>query len=281
MFLAKKSLGQHFLTDESYLRMIVDALYLKPTNTKKSRAIKSPDLLMARTFPMCVEIGPGKGSLTAELLSRGHNVIALEKDRRLVPVLQEKFAQEIASRQLHIIEIDALDFSPDAWRLMPGAYSVIGNIPYYITGALLQKFLTGETPPSTVVFLVQKEVAERIARAKKESILSLSVKAYGTPVYVKTIPAGAFSPPPKVDSAILAITGISRKNFTNADHEKRFFELIHAGFAHKRKLLVRNLELIFDKNAPAALTAAHIPEKARAEDVSLEQWLVLAKEKIV
>src|SRR5206468_3991269 len=112
-------------------------------------------------------------------------------------------------------------------------------------------------PPITMVLLVQKEVAERIAGnpaklrrgAGKESILSLSVKAYGDPRYVKTVPAGAFSPPPEVDSAILAIEDISMKNFMNKDQEKRFFDVLHAGFAHKRKLLKRNLEILLGKNA--------------------------------
>jgi 16S rRNA (adenine1518-N6/adenine1519-N6)-dimethyltransferase len=127
-----------------------------------------------------------------------------------------------------------------------------------------------------MVLLVQKEVAERIAREKKESILSLSVKAYGAPKYIKTVPAGAFSPPPAVDSAILAIEKISRNNFASEVQEKRFFELLHAGFAHKRKLLARNLENVLGTDTAAAMERVDIPLKARAEDIPLRQWLVLS-----
>ena len=128
-----------------------------------------------------------------------------------------------------------------------------------------------------MTLLVQKEVAERIARSKKESILSLSVKAYGEPKYLKTVPRGAFAPAPKVDSAILAVQNISRKNFKNKQQEERFFEIVRAGFAQKRKLLARNVEKVFGKGSAEALQKAGIPPSARAEDVPLEAWLALAK----
>ena len=258
MIFAKKSLGQHFLTSKSYLRAIADAAQLSAGDT-------------------VVEIGPGKGSLTAELLSRGANVIALEKDRRLIPFLHERFSHQIMSGQLRIIETDALDFEPSSWSLKPGAWRLIGNIPYYITGALLSKYLTEQAQPSTIVFLVQKEVAERIARSKKESLLSLSVKAYGTPKYIKTVPAGAFAPPPKVDSAILQISNVSRNNFVSDLHEENFFKLIHAGFAHKRKQLGRNLEPLIGKDYSNILQNVGISPSTRAEDVPLAGWLELAK----
>lgn len=257
MIFAKKSLGQHFLTGKSYLRAIADAAELQPSDT-------------------VVEIGPGKGSLTEELLSRNVKVIALEKDRRLIPLLTEKFSSEIERGQLKLVEADALDFKPSGYGLVASGYLAVGNIPYYITGALVQKFLTDPTQPSTIVFLVQKEVAERIARSKKESLLSLSVKVYGTPKYIKTVPAGAFSPPPKVDSAILAITNISRDNFVSSEHEKRFFELIHAGFAHKRKQVGRNLEPLLGKQYSNILKNIGISPAARAEDLPLQKWLKLA-----
>lgn len=269
---AKKSLGQHFLTSKSYLRAIVDALELP-----ELRSLEAGSKIAAREAPVVVEIGPGKGSLTAELLSRGARVIALEKDHRLIPLLEERFSSEIASDQLRVIESDALEFDARRSQLTARSYAVVGNIPYYITGALLQKFLTDAVQPSTIVFLVQKEVAERIARSKKESLLSLSVKAYGTPKYVKTVPAGAFSPPPKVDSAILQISNISQNNFISTEHEKQFFELIHAGFAHKRKQLGRNLESLLEKNYSNILQNVGISPTARAEDVPLVSWLNLAK----
>lgn len=219
-----------------------------------------------------LEIGPGEGVLTEALLKRGAQVIAIEKDSRLISVLQEKFS----GKNLEVVEGDALEYEPTF-----GEYKVVGNIPYYITGALFKKFLTAKKQPTTLVFLIQKEVGERIAlpagrqavHKNKESILSLSVKAYGIPKYIKTVPAGAFSPPPKVDSAILAVHSISRSNFANEAHEQRFFEMVKKGFAQKRKFLKNNLG-----HAYAEVLQAHaIDEKTRAEDVSLKQWVELSK----
>lgn len=255
----KKSLGQHFLHNPHYLGILADAAEIQKGDT-------------------VVEIGPGEGALTEVLLQRKASVIAVEKDARLIPLLQEKFAQEIKNKQLKITEGDALEFKiANDLKKKRGGYKVVGNIPYYITGALLRKYLTDEAQPNTLVFLIQKEVAERIARSKKESLLSLSIKAYGAPTYIKTVPRGAFNPPPAVDSAILLVSNISRKNFTNKKHEEHFFALLHAGFAQKRKLLRRNIEQVLGTNAEAALMHANIPLNARAEDVALSQWLLLAK----
>ena len=244
--LKKKSLGQHFLHNRHYLAAVADAAGIRKGET-------------------VVEIGPGEGALTAVLLERGARDIALEKDARLIGLLREKFKDEA----LEVIEGDALDYEP-----APGKYTLVGNVPYYITGALFRKFLSAEAQPQVLVFLIQKEVAERIARSKKESILSLSIKAYGAPAYIKSVPAGAFTPPPKVDSAILAVRGVSRSNFESREHEERFFELLKAGFAQKRKLLAGNLKGLADA---AALERAGIGAKARAEDVPLEAWLELAR----
>jgi 16S rRNA (adenine1518-N6/adenine1519-N6)-dimethyltransferase len=229
----KKSLGQHFLNNRHYLNMVADAADIKKGET-------------------ILEIGPGEGALTEVLLERGAKVFAVEKDSRLIALLQEKFKD----KNFIVIEGDALEYQPKFKK-----YKVVGNIPYYITGTLFKKFLSGKLQPSLLVFLIQKEVAERIARSKKESILSLSVKAYGAPTYIKTVPAGAFAPPPKVDSAILKISDISRKNFANATHEKKFFELIKKAFAGKRKMLRSTLG---------------IDSTQRPEDLALEQWLELA-----
>jgi len=194
----KKSLGQHFLASAAYVRAVAQAGDIRAGET-------------------VLEIGPGRGVLTAELLSRGARVIAIEKDSRLIPELSVRFAREIAEKNLRLIEGDALALEPEKLGLKDGGYKIIANIPYYITGALFEKFLGGRPQPSAIVFLVQKEVAERIAVRKKkplgsargkESILSLSVKAFGTPRYIKTVPRGAFAPVPNVDSAILAIENI-------------------------------------------------------------------------
>lgn len=236
----KKSLGQHFLHNRHYLNMVADAAHIKKGE-------------------MVVEVGPGDGALTAVLLEQGATVVALEKDSRLIALLQEKFA----GKKFTVVEGDALEYEP-AFK----TYKVVGNVPYYITGALFKKFLTAKRQPSTLVFLVQKEVGERIARSKKESILSLSVKAYGNPLYIKTVPRGAFVPAPKVDSAIVAVEGVSRKHFASAAHEERFFELVRKGFSSKRKKLKNNL----------GAQAGELGNE-RAEDLTLDQWLVLSKTK--
>ena len=255
----KKSLGQHFLTSAHYVRLIADAAEIK-----KGEVV--------------LEIGPGEGVLTRELLARGAKVVAIEKDARLIPVLQETFAEEIKNKTLVIHEADALDYDISKSFSKRQEYKVVANIPYYITGALLKKFLSGETQPATLVFLIQKEVAERIvARDKKESILSLSVKAYGTPKIMAKVPRGAFNPPPTVDSAILLVREVSHKNFKNQKHEDRFFELVRAGFAQKRKLLASNLKKLLGEKHSNILKNVGISEKVRAEDVSLAQWVSLSK----
>jgi 16S rRNA (adenine1518-N6/adenine1519-N6)-dimethyltransferase len=237
----KKSLGQHFLRSASYLNAVADAAEIK-------------------TGEEVLEIGPGDGALTEVLLARGARVTAIEKDSRLISLLQEKFV----GKPFEIIEGDALEFEPEFKN-----YKVVGNIPYYITGALLKKFLSNKHQPSTLVFLIQKEVGERIARSKKESILSLSVKAYGEPKYIKTVPRGAFVPAPNVDSAILRVDNISRKNFKNKKHEEKFFELVKKGFGQKRKLLKSNLKTLLGERAGTL-------GSVRAEDVPLTKWLELA-----
>lgn len=128
-----------------------------------------------------------------------------------------------------------------------------------------------------MALLVQKEVARRIVDTK-ESILSLSVKAYGKPKIIQTVSKKLFSPPPQVDSAILLIDGISKKFFDTVT-EKQFFSVVRAGFASKRKFLANNLGAAFGKeNALAALARNGVPDKARAEDVSVEKWKILAGE---
>lgn len=250
----KKSLGQHFLNNPHYLRAVVDAA-----------EIKQGDVV--------VEIGPGEGSLTSLILERGAKVLAVEKDARLIPVLKEKFAD----KSFELVEGDALEFEPSAYGLTPGTYKLVGNIPYYITGALFKKFLSSECQPSTLVFLIQKEVADRIvARDKKESILSLSVKAYGEAKIAAKVPRGAFSPPPNVDSAVLVVKNISRGNFKTKAHEERFFELVRTGFGQKRKLLASNLKNVLGENYSHIFENVGIPANARAEDVPLEQWIELS-----
>lgn len=250
----KKSLGQHFLTNTGIVASIAEA-----------GLVSAGDAVL--------EVGPGKGILTAELLRRGAKVIAVEKDTELIPLLEEKFKKEIGTKQLILTNDDILDFSPETYNLKPETYKLVANIPYYITGAIIRKFLTEKHQPKKMVLLVQKEVAERIvAKTGKESLLSISVKVYGRPKYIKTVKAGSFAPPPKVDSAILLIDNISR-GFFDTISEERFFEILHAGFAHKRKQLFGNLKAVFDeKILREKMTTCSISENVRAESLSMEDW---------
>jgi 16S rRNA (adenine1518-N6/adenine1519-N6)-dimethyltransferase len=252
-------LGQHFLTGQWAARSLADCINIKPHET-------------------VLEIGPGTGALTRELLARGAHILAVEKDEALVLQLEETFAHEIAHGALRIIAADIRDFSPEQNGLKSGAYCLAANIPYYITGEILRKFLGTKSPPRALALLVQKEVAERVlARDDKESILSISVKVYGTPRIVAKVSRGNFSPPPSVDSAILLIDNVSKRFFDGIDEED-FFTVVRAGFASKRKYLANNLGARFGKeHALQALAVCDIAPKARAENITLEAWKLLAR----
>jgi 16S rRNA (adenine1518-N6/adenine1519-N6)-dimethyltransferase len=255
----KKSLGQNFLTSIPARLAIVQAGNLTVNDT-------------------VLEIGPGKGFLTKGLLDSGASVLVLEKDRELVPLLTDTFADATKNKQLTIIEGDALVFDPADHEMLANGYKLIANIPYYITGAILSRYLSNTHQPSQMVVLVQKEVAERVvARDHKESILSLAVKVYGTPKIVYRVNKGSFNPIPKVDSAVLSIENISRNNFTHKNHEEIFFKIIKAGFAHKRKFLISNLRETFPVvNFQEHFKALNLSEKIRAENVTLAAWLQLS-----
>ena len=254
----KKQLGQNFLTRDHYAKVMTDAAKVEKNDT-------------------IVEIGPGKGILTDILLSRTKKVIAIEKDRELLPFLEEKFQKEIKSGKLKIINEDILKFTPSRYTLDVTRYKVIANIPYYITGEILRHFLTAKKQPQSMTLMVQKEVAERIiAKNGKESLLSISVKVYGEPKIAARVGAGNFYPKPKVDSAIIHIDNISRDFFKNISEEK-FFKILHAGFSHKRKMLAGNLAAFGKKQVAEAFQKAKLSPKTRAEDVSLEEWEVVAK----
>ena len=258
---AKKHLGQNFLTSNTVARDMVVAANITENDT-------------------VVEIGPGTGFLTREIIDSAGKVFAIEKDEELIPRLKAQFAPGTESRKLELIEGDVLEEEIlNKLDIEDGQYKLVANIPYYITGQILRLFLSGEKKPSSVTLMLQKEVASRIvANDKKESILSLSVKIYGTPKYIKKVPARYFSPKPKIDSAILHIENISNVNFSSAEEESLFFKIIKAGFAHKRKYLARNLETLFEKEKIKTLFAScEISEKARAEDVPLEKWLCITK----
>jgi 16S rRNA (adenine1518-N6/adenine1519-N6)-dimethyltransferase len=247
MHKAKKSLGQHFLMHPRIAERIALAAELTPDDT-------------------VFEIGPGKGMLTKALLAKCR-VVALETDRELCAALRLTYAEEIKEGRLSLLEGDVQYFDPEQ---LPKRYKIVANIPYYLTGSIVRTFLSAKHQPLSMTLLVQKEVAARIARAKKETLLSLSVKVYGVPSYICTVSKGSFVPAPKVDSAVLHIAHISRKHFQTESEEDRFFALIHAGFAHKRKLLRNNLAELKVTLPDALITK-------RAEDLTLEDWLNLAR----
>lgn len=225
---------------------------------------------------LVLEIGPGTGALTKEILARGAKIIALEADPRAIEALEQAFPSHIADGQLTVHHGDAREIPFKTLGLVGKPYKVVSNIPYYISGLLFRSLLEAEFQPKTLVFLVQKEVATRIARDKKESLLSLSVKIFGTPLYICTVSRGHFTPPPKVDSAIIAITDISRERLEGID-PKAFFELLHIGFGQKRKQLLGNLSAIYDRTVVGEiLISLKLPSTVRAEDVSVDSWVKLA-----
>lgn len=250
--MAKKSLGQNFLKSKKAIQTMVDTADL----TQKD---------------VVVEIGPGKGALTQALLERAGTVIAFEKDRDLIPLLQEKFQ---SSHNFELFEKDVLELTPGEIKT---PYKLVANIPYYITGAIIRHFLESDHQPTSMTLLVQKEVAERIvARDGKESILSLSVKAYGAPRFVMKVSKQYFSPAPKVDSAILHISSISKAFFKDFS-EEQFFEVVKKAFQFKRKNIANNLKGGF-KNSEEVLKRLGIDPTSRAEDISLEIFARLAQE---
>jgi 16S rRNA (adenine1518-N6/adenine1519-N6)-dimethyltransferase len=253
MIYAKKSLGQHFLTSQKALQQIVNA-----------SSLTANDIVL--------EIGPGKGALTERLLHTGATIFAIEKD-----ILTETFAEYIHAEKLILITGDVLALDADTLDALLGgrSYKLVANIPYYITGEIIRLFLTTDVQPTLMTLLVQKEVAERIAREKKESVLSLSVKFFGEPMYIATVPAGAFSPPPRVDSAIITIQNISKKSLEIVP-EYEYFKAVKAGFSARRKMLLGNLKKTYtEASIRLGFTSAHIKDTERAEDVPLQTWLQL------
>lgn len=250
----RKGLGQNFLRDRSYAARIVDAAEVGRGDT-------------------VVEVGPGTGALTHLLAARAGCLTAVELDPHLVAVLQREFG---ANSRVQIWEGDALHFDPCTH--VSGPYTLVGNIPYYITGQILRHFLESHCPPARAVLMVQREVADRVvARPGEMSLLSVSVQAYGEARIAVRVPRGAFYPVPKVDSAVLVIKPHPEPIF-GRDPDS-FFTVARAGFGTRRKQLANALALnlhIPTASARDILTSAGIEPSRRAETLSLPEWKRLA-----
>jgi 16S rRNA (adenine1518-N6/adenine1519-N6)-dimethyltransferase len=248
-FVAKKSLGQNFLHAPQVVSLMVHNAELKTGDT-------------------VLEVGPGKGVLTEKLLQTGARVVAVEKDDRAIPFLSDKFKKEIEKGQLELIHADILEYTPPFSN-----YTIVANIPYYISGEFLQKFFESDNQPKRIIVMLQKELAKRIVD-EKGSILSMSVKAYGFPKYLTAVPRKFFRPMPNVDSAVLMIDKISKNFFKNAEiDEKSFFNIIKTGFSHKRKVLIKNLEgELTSENLKNLWVKENWSLTVRAEELKLDDW---------
>jgi 16S rRNA (adenine1518-N6/adenine1519-N6)-dimethyltransferase len=256
----KRSLGQNFLADSVHLDRIVEIAPVGATDT-------------------VLEIGPGLGTLTARLAARAGRVLAVELDNRLIDLLREVFADRPHVKIVHgdILELDpAATLAAEFPELpQPLVYHVVANLPYYITSAVLRHLLESEQPPVSAVVMVQREVAERIcAKPGDMSILAVSVQFYAEPRLMHHVPAGAFYPAPKVDSAVLRLDIRPTPLLPGVD-PTRFFAIVRAGFSQKRKQLANSLSggLHLSKAAAQqALIAAGIDPATRAERLDLAAW---------
>lgn len=251
---AKKSLGQHWLSDASALQAICDAGKIAANDT-------------------ILEIGPGTGTLTALLVQQAKQVIAVEFDQTLAIRLPER----VRAANLRVVQQDILSFDLTS---LPTDYKVIANIPYYLTSNLIRVLSESVNPASMVVILVQKEVAQRVAaQPGAMSILSVSAQFYWDVSLGIEVPAELFTPPPKVDSQLLILNRPAMPRFPGTD-EKAFFRLVKAGFASRRKTLLNSLAggLRTDKQQiQDMLQQAQIDPGLRAQVLSLDDWNVLYK----
>lgn len=254
-------LGQNFLNNKTVVKKIVD-----------SANLTADDFVL--------EVGPGKGILTEELSKKCKKVIAVEIDRDLIISLRDKFKD---TEVVEIIESDILktDFKKlnTKYNISDTKYKIIANLPYYITSSIIRMFLEAELPPSEMILMVQKEVAERIiSKPGNHSILSLSVQYYADPELLFYLDKSNFDPIPEVDSAVIRIK--PKLKHIAQEESKRFFRVVRAGFCAKRKMLVNNLASSFHlekKEVEKILKVTGISLTVRAQELSVEDWKNLAK----
>lgn len=252
----RKRLGQHFLTDARALRQVVEAAELH-----------SGDHVL--------EIGAGLGSLTVALARQAQQVVAVELDPRLIPPLQQVLQNQPQAR---IVQGDILDLEPG--ELIGGQpYLVVANIPYNITSAVIRHLTEARQPPSRMVLTIQREVAERaLGQPGSMSLLALSVQLFGSPSIAAILPPAAFYPRPAVDSAVLRIDRQEQPGLS-PDLRSRLFALARAGFSQRRKMLKNSLAAGLGRSPAdmaAQLDRAGISPKARAQELSLADWIRLS-----
>ncbi|MBI2627152.1 MAG: ribosomal RNA small subunit methyltransferase A [Parcubacteria group bacterium] len=256
-----KKFGQNFLKDKKYLDLIVD-----------SAEIGNKDVVL--------EIGPGSGFLTERILKKSENLILVEKDKRFIEYLNKKF---FGYKKMSIINQDILEFSPPEFNLRKDSYTVIGNIPYYLTSRLFKVIFESWPAPKRVIFTIQKEVAQRIISIPPNmSILSVAIQYFAKPEIVSLVPKTAFSPVPKVDSAILKLTP---RDIVESEEEKnKFFKVVRAGFAYKRKVLINTLaeKINLDKeNLESIFKNLHLSLNTRPQELTIDNWTNLSRKIVV
>lgn len=254
MMRAKKSLGQNFLTNTTVVNKMIAALDIQIGDT-------------------VVEIGPGKGVLTKQLVTTlAETIQAVEMDQRMIDFLQAELGDVIKAGKLQLQHQDVLDWTPEN----NDDYKIIGNIPFYITGAIIKHILDSPQPPTAMTLLMQKEVAERIVmRDGKNSILATAVAIYCQPHIICTVKPGSFSPPPKVSSAVVHFGHILQPFSKTADRED-FFIFLKQVFAGKRKMLTTNLKPFFaSEQLKDVLEGEGYILSVRAEDLTPKQIFTL------
>lgn len=251
----KKSLGQHWLKDRDILARIAEAADITKDDT-------------------VLEIGPGLGTLTSELLRRAKKVIAVEFDEDLARKLPAQFP----GKNLEVTSSDILSYDLSQ---LPKGYKVVANVPYYITSKIVQLLMTAKNKPSVVVLLVQKEVAQRLAAKPGDmSILAVSVQVFARVTMGDVVPAIFFTPPPKVDSAVVVLTTYAEPLFKNVS-EKVFFQVVKAGFSSPRKKLRSSLAggLSLSKDEiDGLLGEVAIDPELRAESLAIQDWVRLTRQ---